>query len=111
MTAIDGTSITVETADGQRTQVATSDTTTWVEQTVVTRDVVIVGSEVRFTPEGGFGGRGQGGFGQGGQVGQGGQQGPDAQGDQGGLGGPAASSAPGATAITVSDVEVLLPTS
>jgi hypothetical protein len=84
VSAIDGSLITVTTADGQTTQVTTDDTTIWVQQTVITRDKIATGASVRFTVEG------RGGFGGGQGQGQG-----QPQGD------PTAS-------ISVSDVEVLL---
>jgi len=89
----DGT-ITITTASGPTLDVATTDTTTYHQQAAATAADVTVGSSIRITAAGGFGG----GFG-GGQPGQ---------------GAPAASAAPGgaapAAAITASDVEVLLPT-
>jgi preprotein translocase subunit YajC len=90
--AIDDSSITVTTADGQRSQVATDAGTAWVQQTVVARDAITPGVSVRFTIEGGLGGLG-GGPGQG--------QGQPSAGGQGGS----------LATITVSDVEVLLPAS
>jgi preprotein translocase subunit YajC len=89
--AIDGASITITMADGRQTQVATDAATSWIQQTVVTRDAITPGVNVRFSIEGGFRGPGQGGPGQG-------QGQPPAAGQ----GDPFAS-------LTVSDVEVVLP--
>jgi hypothetical protein len=82
VSAIDAASVTVTTTDGQATRVLTDDATTWVLQTTVTRDAVSVGSPVRLALESGSGG----------QEGQPGQE-------------------PSGAALTVSDVEVLLPAS
>jgi hypothetical protein len=107
VSAIDATSISVTAADGTVTQVATDASTVWVQQTVITRDRVTVGSSVRFTVAGGPGGFGGGfpGGGQGQGAGQGGQA------PQGGFPAPGASGAPGGNgfSLTASDVEVLLP--
>ncbi len=51
----DGT-ITFTTADGQTTEVTTTDSTTYHQQAVATTADVTVGSSVRITPAGGFGG-------------------------------------------------------
>jgi hypothetical protein len=68
-------------ADGQETRVATDAATSWVRQTVVTRDAITPGVSVRFSLEGGFGGPGPG------------QLQPGAE----------------PVSIAVSDIEVLLP--
>jgi len=94
VSAVGDGSISITTADGQTLSVATSDATTYHQQAAATAADVAVGSSIRITAAGGFGG----GFG-GGLPGQ---------------GAPAASAAPGgaapAAAITASDVEILLPT-
>ena len=89
MTAIGDGTISMATATGQTIDVGTTDTTTYHRQAPAAATDVAVGSSVRLTLSGGFGGQG-GGFG-------------------GGQGVPAASAAPGAASATVTDVEVLLP--
>ena len=83
----DGT-ISITTATGQTMDVATTDATTYHQQAAATAADVVIGSSVRVTADGGFGGPGQG------------------------L--PSASAAPGTgtdtTPRSASDVEVLLPT-
>ncbi len=55
----DGT-ITYTTTDGQSTEVATTDTTTYHQQAAATGADVTVGASVRITPAGGFGAGGPG---------------------------------------------------
>ncbi len=90
VTAVGDGTISFTTASGQTTDVATTDTTTYHQQTPATAADVVVGSSVRITAQGGFGG----GFG-----------------DRPGQGAPAASAAPGAvvasTTPTATDVQIL----
>jgi hypothetical protein len=89
VSAIGAGTLAITTADGQTTQLATTDATTYQRQEVATPADVTVGSSIRVTAAGGFGG---------GRPGQ---------------GGPVGSAPPGTVAgtpaITASDVELLLP--
>ena len=87
MSAIGDGTISYTTATGATTEVATTETTTYHQQTPATAADVVVGSSVRITVEGGFGGGRPGGV------------------------APAASAAPGAapatTTPTATDIQVL----
>ncbi len=79
--AVGDGSISLSTAAGQTIDIATTPTTTYHQQAAATAADVVVGSSIRITAAGGFGGPGA----------------------------PAASPGAAAAAITASDVEVLLP--